>query len=309
MKNTVSEINRAAQNARTFINECEKNYHEEIMELARYICKNKHIKIIMIAGPSGSGKTTTAHILKEYIKDTGVNARTVSLDNFYLDRESLPVLASGEADTESVNSLDLNCIQKSLLEIIKNGMGFLPRYDFKIGKRIENAEKIDIRDGGIIIVEGLHALNPVITDMLPRESLYKIYISVSAGIFDNGGNAVLSSRKIRFIRRTLRDEKFRNADINTTMKMWPLVISGEENYLYPFKPCADKVLVTLHPYELCVYKGCFLEMMETAERENPLYSYAEKIASVLRQLCSIDASAVPYGSLIREFIGGGKYNN
>lgn len=309
MKNILSDIINCAGKPVDFALECEKEYHEELLELARRIKKNDSIKIVMIAGPSASGKTTTANILCGYLDTLGLKAKTVSLDNFYFDREKLPLLDTGEKDTESINSLDVKEITRCLTHVVNSGSTVMPYYDFTTGKSIKNKIPLDISDGGIIVAEGLHALNPAITDALPQQSIYKIYISVSEEIYDTNGQKLLSSRKVRFVRRALRDKKFRNADINVTLKMWPAVVQAEEKYLYPFKAKADKVLITLHSYEICVYKREFLEMMKGADKNLAAYPYAAKIIPVMEKLPQIDESTVPYDSLLREFLGGGKYSN
>lgn len=310
MNNILSVINEAAKgnNTEAFIQECEREYLDEIQNLALFIKKNTNIKIVMIAGPSASGKTTTAHILKSYLAENGVNSKTVSLDNFYFSRKDLPKLPSGETDTESVNSLDIETLDFCLNEIIEKGKTVMPYFDFVTGESIKNKISVDITDGGILIVEGLHALNPMITDKLNKSSIYKVYISAATPIIDDYGDELLSSKKVRFIRRAIRDARERGADINATMRMWPQVLKGENEFLYPFKDTADRIMKTLHPYELCIYKNQFLAMMEQADTELPTYAYASLTINPLKLFESLPESVVPFDSLIREFIGSGKYN-
>ncbi len=309
MINTVSAINeRALNNATEFIKTCENEYKNEIKEITRHILSSDHLKIVLIAGPSGSGKTTTAHILSESLKQSGARVEIVSLDNFYFDKDKLPILPDGEPDTESVNGLDIAEIKKCFSNIVEFGKSKMPIFNFKTGKSQKDAIDIDLGQNGILIVEGLHALNPLIYDNLQADSVYKIYISVNLGVFDDEGNELLSSRKIRFVRRALRDYRFRNTDMFSTLKMWDKVTSGEEKFLYKFKPLADKQMVTLHPYELCVYKGLFLAEFSELPRNAESYEYAEYIANVMSRFVPLDIDNVPYNSLIREFIGDGKYN-
>ncbi len=304
MKNTIPKINNSVNvNTEEFIALCEDGYHSDIMSVAHHISKNTHIKVVMIAGPSGSGKTTTAHLLSDYLEKLGINAVPVSLDNFYLSRENLPVLPNGERDTESVNALDIDEMKRCFSEIAVKSKTKMPFFDFETSTSIKDKIEIDITNNGIMIVEGLHALNPVITDCLPRESLYKIYISVNDAILDEEGNKILTSRKIRFIRRTLRDEKTRGADINATLKLWWQVGLGEEKYLYCFKDRADIFLKTLHPYELCVYKERFLKSAMAVEKGSDNYKYVKSITDVLYSFVAVDENKVPKNSLIREFIG------
>ncbi len=304
MNNTISEINNAANlDFRRFIDICEEEYHDEIMSVAQHISDNAHLKVVMIAGPSGAGKTTSALLLSNYLLKLGIHAQIVSLDNFYLSRQDLPILPNGERDTESVNALDIKEMQHCFLEIENYSKTKMPFYDFEAGKSIKGKIEIDITNNGILIVEGLHALNPVITDCLREENLYKIYISVNEGIYNDKGDRVLTSRKIRFIRRTLRDEKTRGADINATLKLWWQVGYGEEQYLYCFKDRADILLKTLHPYELCVYKERFLKSAKAVLEDSDNYKYVKNITEVIKQITPINPNAVPKNSLIREFLG------
>lgn len=309
MINTVSAINsKVKENAAEFINVCENEYKNEIAEITRQLINNSHLKIVLIAGPSGSGKTTTAHILSESLKEKGATVEIVSLDNFYFDKDKLPILPDGEPDTESVNALDIAEIKKCFSNIVNFGKSTMPVFNFKTGKSQKDAINIDLGENGILIVEGLHALNPLIYDSLKADCIYKIYISVNTGIFDDNGNKLLSSRKIRFVRRALRDYRFRNTDMFLTLKMWDKVTSGEEKFLYKFKPLADKQLVTLHPYELCVYRDLFLAEFKDLPIIAEDYEYAQYIANIVSLFVPVDIKNVPYNSLIREFIGDGKYN-
>lgn len=309
MINTVSAINnRVKENAAEFINICENEYKNEIDEITRQLIKNSHLKIVLIAGPSGSGKTTTAHMLSESLKEMGATVEIVSLDNFYFDKDKLPILPDGEPDTESVNALDIAEIKKCFSNIVNFGKSTMPVFNFKTGKSQKDAINIDLGENGILIVEGLHALNPLIYDSLKADSVYKIYISVNTGIFNENGNKLLSSRKIRFVRRALRDYRFRNTDMFSTLKMWDKVTSGEEKFLYKFKPLADKQLVTLHPYEICVYRDLFLAEFKNLPVVAEDYEYAKYIADIVSLFVPLDIKNVPYNSLIREFIGDGKYN-
>ncbi len=307
MKNTVFEINKAVcEDLEGFIAQSETNYKKEVESIAEHIACNRHLRLIMLAGPSGSGKTTTAHILKECLKKLGTSSQVISLDNFYLSEYDLPLLEGGEKDTESVHSLDIDSMKRCFDNIIKTGKSSMPKFDFEVKKSIKDALYIDATDS-VIIVEGLHALNPLITESLPKDSFYKIYVSVNDSIYDDDGDELLSSRKIRLMRRVLRDERFRNTDIKTTLKMWIKVIEGEEKYLYPFKSVADKLLVTLHPYEVCVYRKHFIDAVAKIDTETFNYAYATYTMNAVKKFADIDFSCVPRDSLIREFIGDGQF--
>lgn len=304
MINTLNEINKLAkENPKEFIRTCNDEYVKNIVSIARQIESNDDIKIVAIAGPSGSGKTTTAHILQDKLESLGETTSVVSLDDFYLPTDKLPLLPDGSLDIESVNSLDIPLIKECFTQIIKDGKASLPKYDFKTKKQLLNAKTIDIGNHGIVIVEGLHAMNPLIADLVPRKNILKIYISVNRSVDDNNGVQMLSSRQIRLIRRVLRDDKFRGSTATETLHLWNNVIEGERKYLYCFKNTADIHLVTFHPYELGVYRERFCKMRNGVHKNAPCYEYFIDTANALERFASIDSSLVPSESLIREFIG------
>ena len=308
MLNSVGEINKAALNPRDLIAAAEKNYIDEIYNAAQIIADDDDIKIVSLAGPSASGKTTTAHILCKRLEELGEKTEVVSLDDFYYPPEQLPVLPNGEKDFESVASLNSDKIKKCFTEIINTGKTTLPRYDFKNKKSILNDREIDVGNRGIVIAEGLHALNPVITDLAPRENIFKIYISVNCSIEDNFGEQLLSSRQIRLARRALRDKVFRGSSIEETLKLWNGVINGERKYLYCFKKDADVWIKTLHNYEPGLYKNKFLELKNELSPDCVCYEYFLRTAAALEKFDHISGKLVPENSLIREFIGNGDFN-
>lgn len=305
MINTLNEINKnATENPLKFINACNYEYSKSIAEIAKRIEADDEIKIVAIAGPSGSGKTTTAHLLRESLEALGESTTVVSLDDFYLPADKLPLLPDNTTDIESVNSLDISLIKDCFTKIIESGRAYLPQYDFKTKSRIQNSKLIDIGNHGIVIVEGLHAMNPLIADLVPRKNILKIYISVNRSVDDQNGVQMLSSRQIRLIRRVLRDDQFRGATATETLHLWNNVIDGERKYLYCFKDTADIKLVTFHPYELGVYRERFGKMRSTVNKNAPCYDYFIKTANALERFVAIDGTLVPDNSLIREFIGG-----
>ena len=303
MINSVGEINKAAESPMELIIEAEANYRAEIYTVAQKIADNDDIKIVALAGPSGSGKTTTAHILCKRLEELGETTTVVSLDDFYLPQEKLPILPDGKRDYESVNTLDKELLKKCFNEIIATGRTYLPRYDFAKGDRVIKDRFVDIRNHGIIIAEGLHALNPVITDLVPRKNIFKAYISVNCSIEDNFGEQLLSSRQIRLARRALRDRVERGTDINKTLSFWNGVVEGERKYLYCFKSTADALIKTLHVYEPCIYRDEFLKLKEEVRENTVCYDYFMRTAAALEKFTAFDSNLIPENSLIREFIG------
>ena len=228
----------ALNDPKTLIEISEKKYDDELNDLVEKIVNNRNFKIVLLAGPSGSGKTTTAHIIKNKIMAFGKDAEVVSLDHFFLSMDEMPLQENGEKDFESVYSLDIPEIHRCFSELISAGKTDIPVFNFNIAAR-DGRHSIDLSEGGILIVEGLHALNPLLTNKLNQDNLFKIYISVNRTVVDDNGNKLLSSRQLRLIRRMSRDFLYRNTSAIGTLKLWTSVVKGEEKYLYCFKDTAD----------------------------------------------------------------------
>lgn len=308
MKNTLQVINDFALNSPSeLIARAERHYDRELSEIAKRISEDDDIKIVALAGPSASGKTTTAHILREKLRELDEETEIISLDDFYLPIDSLPLLEDGTRDIESVNALDIPLINKCFNEIIRTGKTVLPKFKFSTKERIINAREIDLSGRGIAIVEGLHALNPLITDLVPSKNIFKAYISVNCGIVNEDGSRLLSSRQIRLARRVLRDRTFRGTPVNETLSLWQGVVEGEEKYLYCFKETADVQIKTLHIYEPCLYRNEILSLKDEISEDAPVKDYFLKTAAALERFVPIESALVPENSLITEFIGNGKY--
>lgn len=257
----------------------------------------------MLAGPSSSGKTTTAALLSKGIEFMGGRAYTVSLDDFYLPRSvGYPLDENGKPDYECVEALDVELIHLCLGELLRKGKSSLPVFDFPSGERMNNAKNIELKENDVIIVEGLHALNPVITDTLDSSNLYKIYVSVSSRVYENDGSVLLSKRDLRFVRRMVRDFSFRSTSVEKTFEVWESVMRGEDKYLFPFEYQADVRLNSFHPCEPCVLSERAVELLKSALNGE----YAEKANLMINKLNlfkNIDYSCLPQDSLLREFTG------
>lgn len=286
-----------------FIKECEEKYNNKIKNIAQIISGRDVSEIVMIAGPSSAGKTTTAKKLRQALKEKGIESYTVSLDDFYLDNKDAPRFPDGTPDFETVECLDIKCFQEKMKELLEKGETELPEFDFLKGERKPEYKKIKLSPKDVIIVEGLHALNPVITDALPADRLLKIYINLSSRIYDEKGNIVLNKRNMRFIRRLVRDFKFRGSSVEKTYKLWIKVRYGEDTYLFPFKENADIKINTIHLYETCVLKDTAIELLSTLNKESEFYNESQRLVRSLQKFPVLDSSQVPSDSLLREFIG------
>ena len=304
INNNLEYINeQALRNPTDFVLKCEERYNNIIEDIAKRITTEKGREIVMLAGPSSAGKTTTARKLCENINEKGVKTYVLSLDDFYLNREDIPYLPDGTQDYETVYALDLNlfteCVNKLLMgETVKN-----PVFDFTTGKRSDKEfNEITLDKEDVVIIEGLHALNPVITEKIEGK-LLKIYINVSSRIYDNKGNIILNKRNMRFVRRMVRDYKFRDSTVNNTYKLWKNVTAGEDKYLFPFRDNADIKINTIHLYESCVLKSQALPLLYESEISDEYKDDAKKLCKALEKFEDINISSVPEDSLLREFLG------
>lgn len=303
----VDTLNEMAKNAERMILTAERDYHNHIKELTHKITDDGVVRIVLLAGPSGSGKTTTANLLADSIRGEGEDAMVVSLDNFYRDANDpeYPKLADGTPDYECPGALDIPLLSQTL-ERIASGKDFcIPRYDFKEGRSVESTFYQPMPNG-CVIIEGLHALNPCIYGNLPSEKMLRLFVSVSTNI-NAYGERIISGRKIRFVRRMVRDSIYRGADAKKTLSMWHNVLVAEDIYLYPYKHLADAAFDTFHSFELCAMKS-YAEKLLTDDVTSA-DSYAMTVKRALDSVVEIDDSLVPENSLIKEFLPGGIYEN
>lgn len=302
-KYTYGKINNLALEPQKFLCDCSSEYHRKVDAVANEIFSDPSKKIVMLAGPSSSGKTTTASILSEDIGKLGGKAYTVSLDDFYFPRSvGYPLDENGKPDYECVEALDIELLHIKLHELVEKGKSQLPVFDFKTGRRINNAKTIELKENDVIIVEGLHALNPVITDTLNEENLYKIYVSVSTRVYENDGSVLLSKRDLRFVRRMVRDYGFRSTSVERTFEIWQSVTRGEDKYLFPYEYLAHVKLDSFHPCEPCVFSKKAISLLSQVKSSE----FSEKANLLINKLSlfkNTDYSLLPGDSLLREFTG------
>ncbi len=301
------QINRAVtDNPEARIKMDDEIYEDKMIKIADYVASpENNIKIIMLAGPSGSGKTTTANMLRRRLGLIGVSADIISLDHFYLGPAKMPKGPDGEPDFESVHALDLELMHECFINLINKGKCTIPKFSFKDGGRVGSIE-VALSKNGVAIVEGIHALNPLIVGTLPADSLLKIYVSVESGVFEDD-ELVLSPRDLRLIRRMVRDQIFRNATVERTLEMWDGVIRGEKEYLYAHKDTADLDINSMHSYEPCLFRDRAMKLLGYVDSSSPFYLKVRNLMSAIEPFESLDEDLVPPQSLLREFIGGGIY--
>lgn len=303
MFTTLSKINKSTKEDRiSFIAACEERFDTAVSNVVKTFLSDSDYDIVMLAGPSSSGKTTTAGILANKIKMSGRNAYTVSLDDFYLNRDDIPVNEDGLKDYENVTALDIELIHRCFNELIVNRKSELPIFDFKTGMRSDMTKHIELGKDDVIIVEGLHALNPVITQGLDEHHLYRIYISVSSRITGDDGKILLNKRNLRLIRRMIRDYHHRNASVEQTLFMWQGVMKGEDKFLFPFESNADIKINSFHAYESCIFRGEALKLLEKVEENSEYFAKVQELIGALSLFEEIEPSLLPEKSLLNEFL-------
>ncbi len=304
MNNRLEHINELAkENPKAIIARAELRYRNIINNIAERVLDDTGREIIMLAGPSSSGKTTTAKKIAETFTSLGMKTYVISLDDFYLDREQIPGYAEGNPDFETVNALDLPYLSHTLKSLMEGKTTKIPKFDFLTGKRSDDYTLLTLDKNDAVIVEGLHALNPVVTSDLRNLKMLKIYISVSSRIYDNKGKIILNKRNLRFTRRMIRDYNFRGSSVENTYNLWKSVCEGEEKYLFPYEDMADVRINSIHLCEPCLFRDTALKLLEEAELPEEYRQDAKKLSESLKLFESIPTDLVPSDSLLREFIG------
>ena len=291
-----------------FINMCETRHNRMLVELGNMIESDiDTIRLICIAGPSSSGKTTFSNRLRIELLSRGIKPIRLSIDDYYLPKSEVPKDENGDPDLESINALDIELFNQNMLDLISGKEVQLPRFDFKLGHRVPG-RKLKVSFSQPIIIEGIHALNDLLTINIPKHQKFKIYISPQAQInFDN--HNPMSLTDLRLLRRIVRDKKYRNASAEETMSMWPSVRKGEFTWIYNTQEGADFVFNSLLSYELSVMKKYAMPLLSNIDTNSVYFPVAERLIRMLKYFDDMPDEWVPSNSLLREFIGGSCYAN
>lgn len=294
----VEKINqKVSENVYKLVDAGESAYLEQIKEASKQI-KEQNKKIILISGPSGSGKTTSSYKLQEQLKAIGINSYVLNMDDFIRDLETIPLREDGQPDIEGIVALDVETVRACLNDILATGKTMVPGYDFKTHKRKKEWKECSISTSDIVIMEGIHALNPQITDGLDKNKIFKIYVHCNTD-FTFEDKVVIEARELRLLRRLVRDELTRHVSIEETFKLWDHVCIGEEKNIRPFKKDADFFINSTHFYEPQLYKAVLFEVFKDMEELPEIAKFLKKF----NLLSFVDVSFVPKDSLLREFIG------
>lgn len=280
--------------------------NNRLASIANEILQRKTVKVVLIAGPSSSGKTTTAKKLSMQLKVLGINPVVISLDDFYLGKEKAPKDENGKPDFECLHALDVELLNKCLLELMEGKTVEMPSYDFKVSARRDAGKPLSISSNDILILEGIHALNDELTYKLPQSTKFKIYLSALTQLNLDDHNRIPTSDN-RLIRRIVRDAKFRGTCADYTIEMWKNVRKGEAKYIFPFQGTADAMFNTALDYELSVLKIYAEPLLKGVKPTDKGYNEASRLLTFLNNFSSMPSSFVHGQSILREFIGNSEF--
>ena len=302
---TVGDLNEMICNGKS--NEAilvqEALQERRIAEIARMIYERDAVKFILVAGPSSSGKTSFANRLSIQLRSFGLNTHIIGMDDYFVNRENTPIDIDGNYNFDVLEALDLELFNDDMLDLLDGQEVELPSFDFKLGKRVYKGRTMKLEENDVLIVEGIHGLNPKSTYALPEENKFKIYISAMTSLNIDEHNRIPST-DARLLRRMVRDSQSRNYDARTTINGWNKVRDGEGKFIFPFQEDADACFNSALIYELAVIKQIAEPLLFKVPKNDPAYYEAKRLLKFLSYFVGVGTSAVPVNSIFREFVGG-----
>ena len=305
---TIGDLNEAIDKGVTsqLINVSEALQENKIVKIASEIANRKGVKMVLISGPSSSGKTTTCKRLSIQLLANGMRPIGISLDDYFVDRELTPKDASGDYDFESLYALNIPLLNEQMNALFAGEEVELPKYNFQSGKSEKSGRKLRLQGNEILVVEGIHALNPELTAQIPEEQKYKVYASALTTILLDSHNYIPTTDN-RLLRRIIRDYKYRGVSAQETIRRWPSVRAGENKWIFPFQENADAMFNTAMIFELAAIKTQAEPLLEQVPECADEYSEAYRLLKFLRYIRPITNKQVPPTSLLREFLGGSSF--
>ncbi len=280
---------------------------KKIGDIAAVIAARKEVRFVMIAGPSSSGKTTFSHRLSTQLRSCGLRPYAIATDNYFKNREDTPRDENGNYDFEGLGAMDVEQFNADMVRLLNGETVELPSFNFKKGQREYNGNFLTLKEGDVLVIEGIHCLNDQFTYALPQESKYKIYISCLTTLNIDDHNRIPTT-DARLLRRIERDARTRGYSAQATIKMWPSVRRGEENNIFPFQDSADMIFNSALIYETSLLKPYVQPLLFGVPRDSEEYIEAKRLLKFLNYFLPIPADNIPKTSLMREFIGGGCYH-
>ena len=280
---------------------------KKIAKIADEIARRKGVKLVLIAGPSSSGKTTTCKRLSVQLAVNGIKPVAISLDDYFLDREKTPRDEKGDYDFENLHALNRPLLNEQLTAIFRGEEVELPRYDFPTGTSQKSGKKLHLGENEILVMEGIHALNPELTSQIPDEQIFRVYASALTTVLLDNHNSIPTTDN-RLLRRIIRDHKYRAVSARETIRRWPSVRAGENKWIFPFQENADAMFNTAMLFELAVIKSQAEPLLEAVPENCPEHAEAYRLLKFLRYIQPIPETQIPPTSLLREFLGGSSFN-
>ena len=306
---TVGDFNQAidAGHATDIINISEALQEKKIAQIAEDIANRQGVKLVLLAGPSSSGKTTSCKRLSIQLAVNGLKPLQISLDDYFVDRDKTPKDDNGEYDFESIYALDLDLLNEQFNALFRGEEVELPKYDFPSGKSVKSGKKLKMEPNNVLVVEGIHALNPELTAHIPQEQIYRVYASALTTILLDNHNYIPTTDN-RLLRRIIRDYKYRGVSAQETIHRWPSVRAGENKWIFPYQENADAMFNTAMLYELSVLKMQAEPLLQQVPENCEEHAEAYRLLKFLKYFKGIPYNNLPPTSLLREFLGGSSFH-
>ena len=306
---TVGDFNQAidAGHATDIINISEALQEKKLAKIAEEIASRKGVKLVLLAGPSSSGKTTSCKRLSIQLAVNGLKPLQISLDDYFVDRDKTPKDENRDFDFESIYALNLDLLNEQFNALFRGEEVELPKYDFPSGKSVKSGKKLKLEPNNVLVVEGIHALNPELTAHVPEEQIFRVYASALTTILLDNHNYIPTTDN-RLLRRIIRDYKYRGVSAQETIRRWPSVRSGENKWIFPFQENADAMLNTAMLYELSVLKMQAEPLLQQVPENCEEFAEAYRLLKFLKYFKGIPYNNLPPTSLLREFLGGSSFH-
>ena len=306
---TVGDFNQAidAGHATDIINISEALQEKKLAKIAEEIANREGVKLVLLAGPSSSGKTTSCKRLSIQLAVNGLKPLQISLDDYFVDRDKTPKDENGEFDFESIYALNLDLLNEQFNALFRGEEVELPKYDFPSGKSVKSGKKLKLEPNNVLVVEGIHALNPELTAHVPEEQIFRVYASALTTILLDNHNYIPTTDN-RLLRRIIRDYKYRGVSAQETIRRWPSVRAGENKWIFPFQENADAMLNTAMLYELSVLKMQAEPLLQQVPENCEEFAEAYRLLKFLKYFKGIPYNNLPPTSLLREFLGGSSFH-
>jgi uridine kinase len=305
---TVGDLNKAISDghANSLIQLSEALQEKKIAQIADEIASRKHVKMVLIAGPSSSGKTTTCKRLSIQLAVNGIHPIGISLDDYFLDRDQTPRDETGDYDFEHLHALNIPLLNEQMNALFSGEEIELPRYNFQLGKSEKSGKRLQLKGNEVLILEGIHALNPELTAQIPNEQIFRVYASALTTILLDNHNYIPTTDN-RLLRRIIRDHKYRGVNALGSIRRWASVRKGENRWIFPFQENADAIFNSAMLFELAVIKQQAEPLLEQVPENCEEYAEAYRLLKFLRYIKPIPEDQIPPTSLLREFLGGSSF--